>query len=408
MRVRAGGTQGAWVTAYAAREATPGVYRGLVTVKAGAETLRRIPVELCVRNFALPKYFGMANSFSVMDGFTRAAYPKNFEAMKRRTWDLMLDHRLNPDDISRTEPPKIEDLVYARKRGMNLFNILNIVPKPKKPTKWVCFVPPKETDTDEFHESFMARVRPYYAELKKHGLDSLAYIYGFDERAAEYYPGIRRFWDKWRREFPNVPMMTTAMMYRDMARAGGDTNRSECLITDWHCPLTPEYNAEFSERLRRDWGMKTWWYVCCSPRHPFANIASYEYPAREGRIWCWQTWAFKADGILYWHVNLWPDKEKLDPSDTFFPEWRTANSLHMPGDGVMLYPGPDDVYPSIRLAAVRDGIEDYERLDEAAKVFGRELVTKAVLKITPSVIEFDRTGEKLLKIRRELADRMSR
>ena len=75
-------------------------------------------------------------------------------------------------------------------------------------------------------------------------------------------------------------------------------------------------------------------------------------------------------------------------------------------DGVMLYPGPDDVYPSIRLAAVRDGIEDYERLDEAAKVFGRELVTKAVLKITPSVIEFDRSGEKLLKIRRELADRM--
>ena len=107
-------------------------------------------------------------------------------------------------------------------------------------------------------------------------------------------------------------------------------------------------------------------------------------------------------------MNLWPDKEKLDPSDTFFPEWRTANSLHMPGDGVMLYPGPDDVYPSIRLAAVRDGIEDYERLDEAAKVFGRELVTKAVLRVTPSVIEFDRTGEKLLKIRRELADRMDR
>ena len=67
-----------------------------------------------------------------------------------------------------------------------------------------------------------------------------------------------------------------------------------------------------------------------------------------------------------------------------------------------------NIYPSIRLAAVRDGIEDYERLDEAAKVFGRELVTKAVLKITPSVIEFDRSGEKLLKIRRELADRMSR
>ena len=408
MKVRAGGTQGAWVTAHATRGAEPGTYSGEVRVKAGAETMATIPVEIKVRPFALPEHFGMGTAFAVMDGFTRASYPDRFAEMKRRTWDLMLDHRLNPDDISRTEPPEIEDLVYARKRGMSLFNILNIVPKPTRPVKWVCYAPPEATDSDAFYDTFAARVRPYREELKRNGLDGLGYIYGFDERAAEYYPGVKRFWEKWRKDFPDIPVMTTAMMYRDMARAGGDTNLQDRLITDWHCPLTPEYREDFSETLRRDHGMKTWWYVCCSPRHPYANFASLEHPAREGRILGWQTWAFRADGLLYWHVNLWPDKVKLDESDTYFPDWRTANRLHMPGDGILLYPGKATVLPSIRLAAVRDGVEDYERLEAIAARLGREAVMKAALEVTPSVIDFDRTGDRLLKVRSALADRFER
>lgn len=404
MRVRACGTQGAWVTAFAARSARPGRYSGTVRVKAGAETLATIPVALTVRPFALPEHFGMGTAFAVMDGFTRAAYPDRFAEMRRRTWDLMLDHRLNPDDISRTELPEIGELVYARSRGMSLFNILNVVPKPKRPVKWVCYAPPSATDSDAFYGEFAARVRPFLKEMKRNGLEGLGYIYGFDERAAEYYPGVRRFWDKWRRDFPGVPLMTTAMMYRDMARAGGNTNLENRLMTDWHCPLTPEYREDFSATLRRDHGMKTWWYVCCSPRHPYANFASLEHPAREGRILGWQTWAFGADGLLYWHVNLWPDKIKLDEGDTYFPDWPTANSLHMPGDGIMLYPGKDTVLPSIRLAAVRDGVEDYERLDAIAAKLGRDAVKKAALGVSPSVTEFDRTGDRLLEVRSSLAD----
>ena len=62
---------------------------------------------------------------------------------EREAQDIMLDHRLNPDDISRTELPEIDDLLHARERGMNCFNILNIVPPPKDPrTLWVCYMPP--------------------------------------------------------------------------------------------------------------------------------------------------------------------------------------------------------------------------------------------------------------------------
>ena len=100
-----------------------------------------------VEDFSLPETFGMQTAFSVMDGFTRAQYPDRFREKRRESWDIMLDHRLNPDDISRTTPPEIGDLVHARSRGMNRFNILNIVPPPKDPKrKWVCAAPREATE----------------------------------------------------------------------------------------------------------------------------------------------------------------------------------------------------------------------------------------------------------------------
>ena len=73
-----------------------------------------LSITVRVRDFELPRTFGMKTGFAMMDGFIRKLYPDRFRAMKRAAWDVMLDHRLNPDDITRTSPPEIEDLLYAR------------------------------------------------------------------------------------------------------------------------------------------------------------------------------------------------------------------------------------------------------------------------------------------------------
>ena len=61
------------------------------------------------------------------------------------------------------------------------------------------------------------------------------------------------------------------------------------------------------------------------------------------------THLYRADGLLYWHVNFW-NGPCIDEGDTFFPAWDTSSALSMPGDGVLLYPGKDHVLPSIRAA----------------------------------------------------------
>ena len=403
-KVRKGSTQGLWFTVCAAPDAEAGEYSGDVVLTERGERRATVRVTAKVEDFSLPETFGMATSFSVMDGFTRSQYPGRFKEMRRESWDIMLDHRLNPDDISRTTPPDIDELVYARSRGMNLFNILNIVPEPKDPgVRWVCYSLPEATENAAFYPAFKARLAPYVAELQKRGLDGLAYLYGFDERESEYYPGIDALWRKLKADFPGIPVMTTAMMYRDYA--AGATNLPCLFTTDWYCPLTEVYRADVSDEMRRR-GKKVWWYVCCEPTCPYANFASLEYPIVEGRLLGWMTHLYRADGLLYWHVNFW-NGPCVDEADTFLPAWNTYSDLRMPGDGVLLYPGKEHVLSSIRLAQIRDGVEDYERLQLAAAKAGAAAADAVSRTLIRSLTDFTRDPARLLEQRTRLAEIIS-
>ena len=115
-------------------------------------------------------------------------------------------------------------------------------------------------------------------------------------------------------------------------------------------------------------------FTCCSPSYPYANMASLEHPVVEGRILLgYLTWLYRADGFLFWHVNNWrADNEPMDETDTYFPLWNTWSHLKTPGDGIFLYPGKEHILPSIRLANIRDGEEDYEYLLRAEKALGAQ------------------------------------
>ena len=401
-KVRRASTQGTWITAYAAPEAKPGVYRSEVRVRQGGKTLAVVPLAATVRDFELGATFGLETAFSVMDGFMRAEYLGKWKEMKRQAIDVMLDHRLNPDDISRTSPPDIEDLLYARKRGMNRFNILNIVPEPKKPVTWVCVGDPKVLFSDAFYTNFTSRLAPYLARLKEYVLDRMAYIYGFDERKSDEYAGIDVMWRKLKRDFPDLPVMTTTKMFKDIVKDG--TNRTDCITTDWYCPVSNDYDEKMADFLRAR-GKRVWWYTCCSPVNPYANMASLEYPAVEGRLVLgYLTWLYRADGFLFWHVNYWrKGNAPMDETDTYFPEWNTWNYLGIPGDGIFLYPGKEHILPSIRFANIRDGEEDYEYLLRAEKRLGRKAVEAMVRPFVRSQTDFTRNAAELSSLRASLA-----
>lgn len=393
--VRAGSTQGTWITVTAAEDEVPGEYSGEIKVSVGRETLS-IPMNVKVRRFSLPRRFGLRTGFSVMDGFTKKYYPGDFASRKRESWDMMLDHRLNPDDISRTEPPEIGDLLYARGRGMNSFNILNIVPKARPGQVWVPYGRPEVIFAPGFYESFTNRLSATVAELRRHGLLKDAYIYGFDERGPEYYDGIDSFWKRWKRDFPEIPLVTTSRQFRDYAR--GDRARNGVLSADIFCPIIQHFDFDVSERLKKD-GKGMWWYSCCFPEPPLPNFGSYENPLWEGRMLVgWLTWRYRLQGFLFWIVNRWDNgNAKLDERETFFPDWREGEHAgRCPGDGTFMYPGRNRILPSVRLSMLRDAVEDYEYL----------LLDGTTDMPFVSLVEYPSDPQVLLDARRRIADRL--
>jgi len=406
MRVRRQSTQAAFVTFAADRGARPGVYRGTVRfVAKGCALGEPLAVEVRVRDFELPRAFGLRTGFALMDGFLRKLYPDRFREVRRAAWNVMLDHRLNPDDITRTSPPEIDDLLFARDRGMNSFTVQNFV-KPIPGQPWTLKSSPETLASDDFYVWFTNSLTPYVAELRRHGLDRLAAIYGFDERKEDYYPVIAKAYPKLKRDL-GLPLITSAMLYRDVMKGNLASNSTEALSADIYVPLTQNWRDGTTDWFRSN-GKKVWWYVCCGPLHPYANFASLEYPPLEARVLVgWQTFAKRTDGFLYWAVNFWSKFEKpLDESDVFQGIDMTS-PFDMPGDGVLTYPGCAGLLPGLRLASVRDGIEDYEWLQLAERV--DPVATRAVLaRVTTALKTWNADPANLRRVRSDLADIIER
>jgi hypothetical protein len=151
------------------------------------------------------------------------------------------------------------------------------------------------------------------------------------------------------------------------------------------CSVSNNYKHEPAEQ-RRKYGEKFWWYVCTGPKAPYCTLF-IDHPGTELRVWLWQSWKRKIDGILVWQTNYWtssaayPDREHPQNPYQDPMGWRSSYSTPKGakkpwgnGDGRFIYPpeAAADAHPaepvlegpieSIRWEMLRDGIEDYEYL----------------------------------------------
>ncbi|MBI5831454.1 MAG: DUF4091 domain-containing protein, partial [Armatimonadetes bacterium] len=347
-------TQALWFTVHAPAGQAPGRYTGRVVLRTAQGEVAGAPVTVTVEPFAIPAKSSLKTAFALMDGFLERVYGRPLPAaVRRRYGDFMLAHRLNPDDISRTDPPELDDLASWRGQ-LNAFNVLNLV-EPRGTNTWRCYSD-KEAYTPALKAQLTARLDQYVPRLKAARLADGAYVYTFDERGEEFFPIIREYFGLVKERY-GLPTLTTAYVPLD-PKVLADLN------IDWACPLTPKYDLAAADRCRAA-GQQVWVYVCLGPRYPYANWLADD-PLAEARVFWWQAWGQRVDGVLYWGANIWdrPGNDKpIDPTAGQRLAWSITTGgeydwLH--GDGRLLYAGPDGPIGSIRLANLRDGLEDYE------------------------------------------------
>jgi len=96
-------------------------------------------------------------------------------------------------------------------------------------------------------------------------------------------------------------------------------------------------------------GKQVWWYICCGPHPPYANMF-IEYPAIDGRLLMGaMTARQRPDGFLYYQISIWNSEKPIasGPFTDWTPhleraaglafDWVYVNPIQKPGASGSLY-----------------------------------------------------------------------
>ncbi len=168
-------------------------------------------------------------------------------------------------------------------------------------------------------------------------------------------------------------------------------------------PTLHHFNDWMDEYVKAMNEYEVWFYTCCSPTGRYPN-RFLDFSLLKTRILHWLNYAYSLKGYLHWGFNWWG----RDPFGELNPNLP-------PGDTHIAYPGRNGPLSSLRLEAMRDGLEDYEYLklleEEILKVKealgGRALkepfekrALEICMRIIPTITGYVRNPDILMEVRR--------
>lgn len=128
-----------------------------------------------------------------------------------------------------------------------------------------------------------------------------------------------------------------------------------------NCPM---FNYMDSEELRANYCQsekqpEMWWYGCDVPRYPYVNYHVDHADTLNCRLLSWMQAEYGIVGNLYWATNNYGLIE-----DYYSEDIMGKSSVNF--EGIIFYPGAqyglDEPVASMRIEAIRDGLEEYELL----------------------------------------------
>ncbi len=198
------------------------------------------------------------------------------------------------------------------------------------------------------------------ARAAQHQPDLLLYNYTADE-IDECLPGILPYIQDWGQQLhaAGIPQLITMTPAAELLDDGTGTGRS--LVDLWVMlpKMVDEAPGQVAAALAK--GDQVWFYTALvqddySPKWliDFAPI-NYRIPALINQ-------SLGLTGTLYWSVDHWSD-DPWNDVQTF-----SIDGSSYPGEGMLVYPGEplgmSTFVPSVRLKWIREGVEDYEYVQQ--------------------------------------------
>ncbi len=352
--IKANKNQGYWITISSSESQTAGKYSGKVKITFdGGE--REIPISVEVWDFALPVTNSMQTDF--LHNWSNNYYEDvgiSSKEMNRMVWEFFLDYRISGNYMS---------FIEHESYGEDLENYVKSIKEfvDEHPGVTNVQIPLHQWNGGMFDPEEMANNtnnKRMYELLKKYNLTEIASYYVIDEPAdteanekliKDLAAGINGFTT----DIKNI--ITT-----------GNT-KYDGNISCW-CPLWNSISKEFVAE-KQALGEHVWWYGCAVPSAPYPTYHLNDN-LLSPRIVHWMQKDYGVEGELYWGTTLFDYYEgsgKYISRDVWTNPYTSEG---LPGDGYLCYPGKEGdgivgrnmLVPTLRLEAIRDGLEDYEYL----------------------------------------------
>ncbi|MET7781977.1 glycoside hydrolase domain-containing protein [Streptomyces sp. NPDC005388] len=196
---------------------------------------------------------------------------------------------------------------------------------------------------DRWREAWGTFLPAFVKHLQSKGWLDRTYL-SFDERPVDTMTVVKDFVHEVAPEFDRRI---------SVAGSAGTADLASDLSVSWD---TIDQMTAAKAEERRSQGKVTTFYVYGTPAHP--NTLSYS-PAVEARMLPWISAQRHLDGFLRWSYNSWTSAPFTDPTYIFTQ-----------GDEYLVYPGKNGPMSSIRWEQLKEGIEDFELINELRKKDG--------------------------------------
>jgi Domain of unknown function (DUF4091) len=379
-------TRSLWATIAVPADAAPGLYRGAIVLRAGKRTLARREFRVRVFAATVPekRSLKITNWVNLGDKTSRQFY--GFPQFSEEWWTLvanfagvLADHRQN---VIYTP---LLDLIRARVEGDHLaydfsnfdrwvgtFQRAGVIGtiegshligrdgsydapllihtlQPDNGRVAAMPLPPDDPRVETFLAGFLSALD---AHLGLKGWKPIYLQHILDEPHGAEPPYYARFGALVRRFLPGVSTMDAM----DAATMSEDLKKN----CDIWVPQLGQFDGQMeliASRVRA--GHEVWFYTCLFPTGRYLN-RMLDFPLLKVRLLHWLNYRYGLAGYLHWGGNYWTPEPVNDTQPVI-----DANTELLPGgDAFIVYPDRErkSVFSSIRLEAMREGIEDYELL----------------------------------------------
>jgi hypothetical protein len=394
----AGENTALWFTVHVPRGTAAGDYLATATV-GGIE----VPVRLHVFGFAVPDLLHVRSEMAVDYSAIMSAYGvSNYFEYVERINRFMVEHRLTPsvptwpgtltysggapaisydcsgnlvdtDGVWGFEVPAAKYLGGAGfNNGTGFPSFRAAAPANNNPSldqrpasfcgqvrsaaDWVSGNDPNSPYNLEWRE-YVTGMRNYLANLGY--LDQAYWVVGNEPLGQADYDAIAWYSQLLKSAAPDLALMVSEEPKPEIFAHPTFTGAK---IDTW-LAYSNNFNPAVSAERDALHGESTWLYFLGGTRTPRFNPITLDHPGVEARLTGWFLWKYRVRGLSHYAMNAW------SPNPWTSPYYGNQN-----GELFLLYPPSESAtpipygsnghrfVPSIRLALLRDGLEDYEYL----------------------------------------------